>query len=217
MFHPERTIRATATGESMPPETKAMQVCALAMNRPCRFTSIIGWVEEIKVTASRGRGVAQGMEIEMSDPYSTEPVTKIDEVFPQDTNAYNTLFGGRLMSIMDTAAGMASSKFAHREFVTVSVDALKFKRPAYQGDLIETTASVVHTSTHTAGVHVIAKRLDRSEWVTEEICSGFFFMVAIDSQMKPIPIPQFTPNGEAEQKMWDLAQAARDAMKAAGQ
>ena len=153
----------------------------------------------------------------MSDPYSTEPVTKIDEVFPQDTYAYNTLFGGRLMSIMDTAAGMASSKFAHREFVTGSVDALKFKRPAYQGDLIETTARVVHTSTHTAGVHVIAKRLDRSEWVTEEICSGFFFMVAIDSQMKPIPIPQFKPSGEDEQKMWDLAQAARDAMKAAGQ
>ena len=121
------------------------------------------------------------------------------------------------MSIMDTAAGMASSKFAHREFVTISVDALKFKRPAYQGDLIETTARVVHTSTHTAGVHVIAKRLDRSEWVTEEICSGFFFMVAIDSQMKPIPIPQFTPMTEEDQKMWDLAQAARDAMKAAGQ
>ena len=177
----------------------------------------MGWVEGIEVTASRGSGAAQGLEIEMSTPYSTEPVTKIDEVFPQDTNAYNTLFGGRLMSIMDTAAGMASSKFAHREFVTVSVDALKFRRPAYQGDLIETTARVVHTSTHTAGVHVVAKRLDRSEWVTEEICSGFFFMVAIDSQMKPIPIPQFTPKGENEQKMWDLAQSARDAMKAAGQ
>ncbi|MED5486310.1 MAG: acyl-CoA thioesterase, partial [Candidatus Thermoplasmatota archaeon] len=79
----------------------------------------------------------------MNEPYSVEPVTKIDEVFPQDTNAYNTLFGGRLMSIMDTAAGMVASKFAHREFVTVSVDALKFRRPAYQGDLIETTARVV--------------------------------------------------------------------------
>ena len=153
----------------------------------------------------------------MSTPYSTEPVTKIDEVFPQDTNAYNTLFGGRLMSIMDTAAGMVSSKFAHREFVTVSVDALKFKRPAYQGDLIETTARVVHTSTHTAGVHVVAKRLDRSEWITEEICTGFFFMVAIDSQMRPIPIPQFTPDGAEQDRMWNLAPAARDAMKAADQ
>ena len=177
----------------------------------------MGWVEENGVTASRGRGVAQDLERDMSGPYSTEPVTKIDEVFPQDTNAYNTLFGGRLMSIMDTAAGMVSSKSAHREFVTVSVDALKFRRPAYQGDLIETTARVVHTSTHTAGVHVVAKRLDRSEWVTEEICSGFFFMVAIDSEMKPIPIPQFIPNGDEEQRMWNLAQAARDAMKNAGQ
>lgn len=153
----------------------------------------------------------------MSDPYSTEPVTKMDEVFPQHTNAYNTLFGGRLMSIMDTSAGMAASKFAHREFVTVSVDALKFKRPAYQGDLIETTATVVHTSTHTAGVHVVSKRLSRSEWVTEEICSGFFFMVAIDSQMRPIPIPQFTPQSDEEKAMWDKAQMVRDAMKASGQ
>ena len=149
----------------------------------------------------------------MSQPYSTEPVTKIDEVFPQDTKAYNTLFGGRLMSIMDTAAGIVSCKFAHREFVTVSVDALKFKRPAYQGDLIETVAKVVHTSTHTAGVHVVAKRLNRSECVTEEICSGFFFMVAIDSQMRPIPIPQLKPQTDEEKRMWNLAQAARDAMK----
>ena len=175
----------------------------------------MGWVRGKGVTASRGGSATQQLEMEMTEPYSTDPVTKIDEVFPQDTNAYNTLFGGRLMSIMDTAAGMVSSKFAHREFVTVSVDALKFKRPAYQGDLIETTARVVHTSTHTAGVHVVAKRLNRSEWVTEEICSGFFFRVAIDSQMRPIPIPQMTPQTEDERRMWDLAQAARAAMKAA--
>lgn len=165
------------------------------------------------MTDSRGGSVTHLLEMKMQQPYSTEPVTKIDEVFPQDTNAYNTLFGGRLMSIMDTAAGMVSSKFAHREFVTVSVDALKFKRPAYQGDLIETIAKVVHTSTHTAGVHVVARRLNRSEWVTEEICSGFFFMVAIDSQMRPIPIPQLKTQTDEEKRMWNLAQAARDAMK----
>ena len=61
-----------------------------------------------------------------SGPYSTEPVTLIQEVFPGDTNAYNTLFGGKLLSIMDTAAGIVSSKFAHRQFVTVSIDSLKF-------------------------------------------------------------------------------------------
>ena len=69
------------------------------------------------------------------EPYSTEPVTLIEEVFPQDTNAYDTLFGGRLLSLMDKAGGIACAKFAHREFVTISIDTLTFIAPARQGDL----------------------------------------------------------------------------------
>ena len=91
---------------------------------------------------------------EMAEPRSSEPVVLLNEVFPGDTNALDTLFGGRLMSIMDTAAGMAASQFAHNEFVTVSGDALKFKRPAYQGDVIRTIARVVWTSRRTVGVLV---------------------------------------------------------------
>jgi len=117
------------------------------------------------------------------------------------------------MSIMDTSAGMAASKFAHREFVTISVDALKFRKPAYQGDLIRTTAKVVWTSPRTAGLHVTSCRMSRSKWEGEEICSGFFFMVAIDDSMNPISIPQFTPNTEEEKLFWNLAKTARDAMK----
>ena len=47
------------------------------------------------------------------EPFSTEPVTLIEEVFPQDTNAYDTLFGGRLLSLMDKAGGIACAQFAH--------------------------------------------------------------------------------------------------------
>lgn len=151
--------------------------------------------------------------MKIDQPYSEEPVVVLDEVFPGHTNALNTLFGGRLMAIMDTAAGMVASKFAHRVFVTVSVDALKFKRPAFQGDIIRTTASVVWTSPRTVGVHVTSCRLSRSEWVGEEICSGFFFMVAIDETMKPVEIPQFEPETDDEKKMWGMANEARNAMR----
>ena len=153
------------------------------------------------------------MSMRDSGPVSTEPVVLLNEVFPGHTNALNTLFGGRLMSIMDTAAGMSASKFAHREFVTVSVDALKFRRPAFQGDVIRTTARVGWTSPRTAGIHVTSCRLSRSEWVGEEICSGFFFMVAIDSSMKPVEIPQFVPKSDEEKEMWAQAETAREAMK----
>ena len=148
----------------------------------------------------------------MGEPHSLKPVVLLNEVFPGDTNSMNTLYGGRLMSIMDTAAGMVSSKFAHSEFVTISIDALKFRRPAYQGDIIRTTARVVWTSPHTAGVHVVSCRLSRPEWEGEEICSGFFFMCAIDAEMRPTEIPQFTPSTYQEKDLWDSAQAARDAL-----
>ena len=151
--------------------------------------------------------------MKIDEPYSEEPVVVLDEVFPGHTNALNTLFGGRLMAIMDTAAGMVASKFAHRVFVTVSVDALKFKRPAFQGDIIRTTSKVVWTSPRTVGVHVTSCRLSRSEWVGEEICSGFFFMVAIDESMEPVQIPQFEPKTDDEKEMWSMANEARNAMR----
>jgi acyl-CoA hydrolase len=149
----------------------------------------------------------------MAEPRSSEPVTLLNEVFPGDTNAMNTLFGGRLMSIMDTAAGMAASQFAHNVFVTVSVDSLKFKRPAYQGDVIRTIARVVWTSPRTVGVLVKTCRMSRSEWNPEVICTGFFFMVAIDEDMKPVTVPQFTPSTDEEKELWAQAQRAREAMR----
>jgi|TARA_B110000495_G_C22915552_1_gene534760 acyl-CoA hydrolase len=132
------------------------------------------------------------------EPYSTEPVTLIEEVFPQDTNSYNTLFGGRLLSLMDKTAGITCSKFAHREFVTISIDTLEFKAPARQGDLIEVTGRIVFTSMHTACAKVTAEAMSKSDWTRKTICEGYFFMVAIDNQMRPIPIPQFIPTNESE-------------------
>ncbi len=148
----------------------------------------------------------------MGEPYSTEPVVLLNEVFPQDTNSRGTLFGGRLLSIMDTAAGIVSSKFAHKQFVTISIDSLKFMRPAWKGDLVEVTSRVVFTSRTTTGVYVVARRLTRSDWEPEDICAGFFFMVAVDSDMRPTPVPQHVPSTPEEEELWAAAQTARDTM-----
>ena len=146
------------------------------------------------------------------EPYSTEPVTLTEVVFPQDTNAYDTLFGGRLLSIMDKAAGLACAKFAHREFVTVSIDTLTFTAPARQGDIIEVSAKVGFTSTHSAGCKVTAHAMDKRDWAKNKICEGWFFMVAIDAEMRPIPIPQFRPEGDVEMAEWEHAKRIRAQM-----
>jgi len=148
------------------------------------------------------------------EPYSTEPVTLIEEVFPQDTNAYDTLFGGRLLSLMDKAGGIACAKFAHREFVTISIDTLTFIAPARQGDLLEVTGRVVYTSSHTACTKVTAYTMSKATWEKKIICEGYFFFVAIDSMMRPIPVPQFTPSNDEEEEDWEKAKRIRDNMLA---
>lgn len=148
------------------------------------------------------------------EPYSTEPVTLIEEVFPQDTNSYNTLFGGRLLSLMDKAGGIACAKFAHREFVTISIDTLTFIAPARQGDLLEVTGQVVYTSSHTACTKVTAYTMSKATWEKNIICEGYFFFVAIDSMMRPIPVPQFSPSTDEEQEEWEKAEAIRENMLA---
>ena len=148
------------------------------------------------------------------EPYSTEPVTLIEEVFPQDTNAYNTLFGGRLLSLMDKAGGIACAKFAHREFVTISIDTLTIIAPARQGDLLEVTGQVVYTSSHTACTKVTAYTMSKATWEKSIICEGYFFFVAIDSMMRPIPVPQFTPQTDEETEEWEKAKAIRENMLA---
>ena len=148
------------------------------------------------------------------EPYSNEPVTLIEEVFPQDTNAYDTLFGGRLLSLMDKAGGIACAKFAHREFVTISIDTLTFIAPARQGDLLEVTGQVVFTSSHTACTKVTAYTMSKATWEKSIICEGYFFFVAIDSMMRAIPIPQYTPTTDEEQTEWEKAKAIRENMLA---
>jgi len=143
------------------------------------------------------------------EPFSTEPVILAEEVFPGDTNSYGTLFGGRLMALMDKAAGFCSSKFAHREFVTVSVDSLEFINPAHKGDIIEVVGRVVYTSTHSAGCKVQAYALSKSDWERKEICCGYFFMVAIDGNGRPLPIPQFVPQTDIEKDEWETAAEIR--------
>ena len=84
--------------------------------------------------------------------------------------------------------------------------------PARQGDLIEVTGRVVFTSTHTAGVKVTACAMTKSDWETRVICEGYFFMVAIDSMMRPIPIPQLKPESEDEKSEWVIAEEIRNNM-----
>ncbi len=135
-------------------------------------------------------------------PADLTPITLLEEIFPVDTNAYGTAFGGRILALMDRAAGLAASRFAHAHFVTASMDAIEFRAPVRQGEIAEVVARVVYTSPRTCGLHVQVFAVEKTAWQRRPCCEGTIFMVAIGPDGRSLPIPQLRPRGEEEQATW---------------
>lgn len=53
---------------------------------------------------------------------------------PADANAYGDIFGGWLMSLMDSAAGLVAARRTRGRAVTVAMDGMEFHKPVKVGD-----------------------------------------------------------------------------------
>src|SRR5690625_2578811 len=71
------------------------------------------------------------------DTNTSDWVTHVDLVFPQDANPLGTMFGGRVMQIMDVNSAIVAFRFCRRAAVTASSEPIDFRGPIRVGDIIE--------------------------------------------------------------------------------
>jgi acyl-CoA thioesterase YciA len=109
---------------------------------------------------------------------------------PADTNANGDIFGGWLLSQMDIAGGVAASKIAKSRTVTVSIDAMNFRKAVYVGDLVSVHANLVRVGRTSMTIHLEAWVLRRKEMQPILVTDGNFTYVAIDEDGRPQPIPR---------------------------
>ena len=112
---------------------------------------------------------------------------------PADTNANGDIFGGWLLSQMDIAGGVAASKIAKTRTVTVSIDAMNFRKPVYVGDLVSVHANLVRVGRTSMTIHLEAWVVRRKETKPILVTDGNFTYVAIDEQGRPQPIQRNEP------------------------
>jgi acyl-CoA thioesterase YciA len=112
---------------------------------------------------------------------------------PADTNANGDIFGGWLLSQMDIAGGIAASKVAKSRTVTVSIDAMNFRKPVYVGDLVSVHANLVRVGRTSMTIHLEAWVVRRQETKPILVTDGNFTYVAIDEQGRPQPIQRNEP------------------------
>jgi len=134
-------------------------------------------------------------------------------VLPQDANPAGNLHGGVILKHIDTAGGVVAKKHSRTNVVTVSIDRMAFKQPAYMGELLTFKASLnyVGRSSMEIGVRVEAENLATGE--VRHTNSAYLTYVALDENSKPTPVPPLTLENETTKRRHKEAELRRELRK----
>jgi acyl-CoA thioesterase YciA len=116
---------------------------------------------------------------------TTHPVKKLD------LGTHGNLFGGKLLSLLDSAVAAYAMETCHsKNMVTVSIDKCEFKKPAKEGNLVKIYAELTKIGTTSAQFNVEARNYN--VFTEEETCilSTHMTFVRIDDEGGPIPISE---------------------------
>lgn len=130
-------------------------------------------------------------------------------MMPQHANVLGNVFGGVILAMMDTAAGIAALRHARTTCVTASVDRVDFREPIHIGDLVVMKASVnyVGRSSMEIGVRVETEHLLTGERRHTNSC--YLTFVAIDRNGRPIPVPPIVPETPDQVRRYEAAKRRR--------
>ncbi len=136
-------------------------------------------------------------------------VEMVQMVMPMHTNSLGSLFGGQMVAWIDMAASMAAIRHSHSYVVTVAIDQLTFQRPIREGMAVLLQAQVDWVGRTSLEVSV--------EVWSEQLLSGareltnraFLSFVAVDRDLRPIPVPALTLVTDQDRQAFSDAQKRR--------
>jgi acyl-CoA hydrolase len=128
-------------------------------------------------------------------------------VFPNSTNHYGTMFGGKVLDLMDRAAFLAATRFTEQSMVTASTERIDFFRPIKNGHLVELRAQVVYTGRTSLTVKVDLFAENPLRRYREQASQGFFNMVSVDEHGTPMRVPQLELETDDQRADWDHAKS----------
>jgi acyl-CoA hydrolase len=143
-----------------------------------------------------------------------EPLTMYEIVFPGDLNANGTMFGGRVVAMMDVCAGICVSRWANRPVVTASIDAIQFCQPLRQGQMVECRAQIAYVGRTSAVARVRVTGEDLSNGDRFHCCAAWFSMVAMDAHGRPAPMPELPVETDDAKALWEQGKEIKEAMLA---
>ncbi len=129
-------------------------------------------------------------------PANRHPTLRVVPM-PADTNAAGNIFGGWLMSQTDIAGSIEAIRRARGAVTTVAVNAFRFHKPVYVGDVVSLYAEVRRVGNTSITVEVLVYA-ERSVYPAggmesaEKVAEATLTYVAIDEHYHKRPVPPET-------------------------
>jgi acyl-CoA hydrolase len=131
-------------------------------------------------------------------------------MMPQHANVLGHVFGGVVLSMMDTTAAVSAIRHARMACVTVSVDRVDFREPIHVGDLVIMKSSVNYVGRTSMEVGVRVETENLLTGVRRHTNSCYLTFVAVDRNGKPVPVPPLRPETPDEQRRYEAAKLRRE-------
>ena len=109
---------------------------------------------------------------------------------PADTNPNGDIFGGWLLSQMDVAGGILAKNIAKGRVVTVAIEGMKFLLPVKVGDTVTCYGNVIKKGKTSISINLRVTAEGINNKLSEDVTSGTFIYVAIDSEGNPRQLPK---------------------------
>ena len=135
---------------------------------------------------------------------------RTEAIFPADSNALGTLFGGRLMQFIDLVGAMAASRHARTYVVTASMDHLDFVAPVRVGELLILKASVNRAFRTSMEIGVRAMVEDVRQQNLRHVSSAYLTFVAMDANGQRMEVPQVIPETGHQKRRFEDALRRRE-------
>lgn len=136
-------------------------------------------------------------------------VEMTEVVLPEDTNARGSIFGGRVLALVDKCAAIVAIRHARAEVVTASLDSVDFRTGVHVGDVLVLNGRLNAVFGSSMEIEIEVHAEDPLSGVRRLTTRAFVTMVAVGPNGRPARAPRLTLTTDAERERAVAAAARR--------
>ena len=127
-------------------------------------------------------------------------VVMTEIVLPEDTNHRGSIFGGRVLALIDKCAAVAAIRHARGEVLTISMDTVEFRNPVVAGQILILDGWINAAFGSSMEMEVEVRSEDPASGDIKLTTAAFVTMVAVDDAGRPRKVPRLLATDDDESR-----------------